>query len=98
MPGGYHVRLTRQARLDLLASREWLLQAGSGSRARARLNRINAAVADLGVAPARWPNIGYRGVRERIVEGYALRYHIDETGRIVTVLRIFGPYQDRPDP
>ena len=98
MPGGYHVRLTRQARLDLLASRDWLLQAGSGTKARARLNRINAAVADLGVAPARWPRIGYRGVRERIVEAYALRYHIDETGRIVTLLRIFGPYQDRPDP
>jgi len=55
-------------------------------------------VADLGVAPVRWPSIGYRGVRERTVESYARQYHIDETDRIVTVRRIFGPYQNRTDP
>ena len=56
------------------------------------------SVADLGVAPVRWPSIGYRGVRERTVKSYARQYHIDETDRIVTVRRIFGPYQNRTDP
>lgn len=31
------------------------------------------------------------------MESCVFQYHIDETDRIVTVRRIFGPYQNRTD-
>ena len=32
------------------------------------------------------------------MKSYARQYYIDETDRIATVRRIFGPYQNRTDP
>jgi len=62
-----------------------------------RLARINRALVELRLAPLRWPEGDSGGVRERPVEGHRIVYRIDEAARAVTILRVFGPFQDRSD-
>lgn len=89
---------------DLDAARRWLTQPGAGERAARRLLALASAVQDLQEHPCRWP-VGERaGLRERPVEGYRILYVVtpdtggDATAGDVTVLRIFGPGQERTDP
>ena len=94
----FEVELTRNARSDLVSAQIWLTQAGSGHRSRLRLSRINRALVELQFNPLRWPVGPYRQAHERFVDGYTIRYIIDRDRSIVTVLRVFGPYQNRTDP
>lgn len=91
----FEVELTEHARSDLVSARNWLTQSGSGLRSRLRLSRINRALVELQFNPLRWPMGPYRHARERFVDGYTVRYVVDPHRSIVSVLRIFGPYQDR---
>jgi plasmid stabilization system protein ParE len=97
MNADWSVTFTARARSDLLAVRRWLNQPGSGLRARLRLARINRALVELRLAPRRWPVGDGAGVRERPVEGHRIFYRVDEAARVVTILRVFGPFQDRSD-
>jgi len=89
---------------DLAEARSWLTQPGAGFRAARRLTAIGAAVRGLRQHPCRWPQGVHPGVRERHVEGYRVCYEVlpdtgdDATAGDVTVLRVFGPGQDRTDP
>lgn len=98
MTEAFEVALTVRARSDLVRHRAWLTQPGSGLRARLRLSRISRALVELQFSPLRWPQGPYRAVRERFVDGYTIRYVVDESAMVVTILRIFGPYQDRATP
>lgn len=91
----YRVLTSRRAGADLLSIREWQSQPGSGPVAKKRLTSIEAALKELRLHPHRWPSLDHQGIRERPVSGHRIYYSIDETVRTVTVLRIFGPYQDR---
>lgn len=94
----FEVELTEHARSDLVAARIWLTQSGSGLRSRLRLSRISRALIELQFNPLRWPIGPYRQARERFVDGYTIRYVVDPDRSIVSVLRVFGPYQNRSDP
>lgn len=89
---------------DLLAARQWLTQAGAGERAARRLTALASALRDLRENPCRWSPGEHEGVRERHVEGHRIAYEVepdtgeDATAGDVTVLRVFGPGQDRTDP
>lgn len=91
----WSVTFTARARSDLLAVRRWLNQPGSGLRARLRLAKINRALVELRFAPHRWPICDKPAVRERPIEGHRILYRLDETRRAVTILRVFGPFQDQ---
>jgi plasmid stabilization system protein ParE len=86
---------------DLSVIRSWLRQAGAGPVAAKRLDHIRKAIRELRLAPCRWPLGEHDGIRERIVEGYAILYEVDpDTGTDasagdVTILRVFGPGQRR---
>ena len=95
MDGAYDVALTARSRADLLAARRWLTQPGSGLRARLRLARINRAFVELEFAPLRWRQGPHPDTRQRLVDGYTIIYRVDEGRRLVSVLRVFGPFQDR---
>ena len=86
-----------RAHHDILAAKAWLTQPGSGARGHRRYATLNRAVLDLGDAPLRWPVGDGAGVRERPVEGHRIFYRVDEAARVVTILRVFGPFQDRSD-
>ena len=96
--------IARGAARDLAEARRWLAQSGAGRHAARRLAALGAAVRDLREHPCRWPRGGHHGVRERHVEGYRVAYEVapdtgdDTTAGDVTVLRVFGPGQDRIDP
>lgn len=96
--------LAAAAARDLLAARRWLTQPGAGERAARRLGVLAGAVQDLRQHPCRWPLGEHEGVRERAVEGYRIAYEVqpdtgeDRTAGDVTVLRVWGPGQDHPDP
>ncbi len=81
-----------------------MTQPGAGGRAARRLAALAAAVQDLRRHPCRWPQGEHPGVRERHVEGYRVAYEVvpdtgdDATAGDVTVLRVFGPGQDRTEP
>lgn len=94
----YRLVIPAQARSDLAAAKAWLTQPGSGRRSHPRYIDILRALLTLEESPARWPASGHGGQRRRILHGYSLLYSIDEGRQTVTILRIFGPYQDRPDP
>jgi plasmid stabilization system protein ParE len=89
---------------DLDAARRWLTQPGAGARAARRLAALAAAVQDLQEHPCRWPVGELAGLRGRHVEGHRIVYEVapdtgdDATAGDVTVLRVFGPGQDRTDP
>jgi len=93
----WSVTFTARARSDLLAVRRWLHQPGSGLRARLRLAKINRALVELRLSPHRWPDGDVPTIRERPVEGHRIFYQLDETNRTVTILRVFGPFQDRSE-
>ncbi|WAC60776.1 type II toxin-antitoxin system RelE/ParE family toxin [Brevundimonas sp. SL130] len=87
--------VTERARRDLGQAREWLTQAGSGARGRSRYAALLAALQDLKTAPTRWPFGENPNVREHVREGYRFFYEWCETDHSVTILRIYGPFQDR---
>ena len=89
--------ISARARADLLATRRWLGQPGSGLKARLKMARINRAISELRLAPERWPFGPIDGVRERLIEGYVVLYRPDRSAGRVDVLRVFGPFQDRSD-
>lgn len=96
--------ITVAAVRDLAAARRWLTQPGAGARAARRLAALATAVQDLQGHPCRWPVGELAGLRQRHVEGHRIVYEVapdtgnDATAGNVTVLRIFGPGQDRTDP
>ncbi|MFC7379053.1 type II toxin-antitoxin system RelE/ParE family toxin [Brevundimonas sp. GCM10030266] len=94
----YAVYFTARSRRDLNLIGKWLLQPGSGLKARLRMTRISRAVAELQFRPDRWPGSAKPGLRQRVVEGHTIIYKIDEQALEVTVMRVFGPRQDRADP
>jgi plasmid stabilization system protein ParE len=89
------LKFTARARRDLDGARAWLMQPGSGRKAHNRYVAILRALLDLRHHPLRWATSEHIGVRKRSVEGHVLLYQISRDGEHVTVLRIFGPYQDR---
>ncbi|WP_395942507.1 type II toxin-antitoxin system RelE/ParE family toxin [Brevundimonas sp.] len=89
--------LTERARRDLDQARTWLTQPGSGSRGRSRYASLLEALQGLRTAPGRWPFGENANVRERVCEGYRLFYEWNEAEHSVTILRIYGPFQDRAD-
>ena len=96
--------IVRGAARDLDSARRWLTQPGAGGHAARRLAALGAAIRDLREHPCRWPKGEHTGVRERHVEGHRVSYEVvpdtgdDATAGDVTVLRVFGPGQDRTDP
>ena len=52
---------------------------------------------DLRTNPHRWPIGEFGDTRERSVAGYQLVYRVDVALRIVTLIRVFGPFQNRDD-
>lgn len=94
----YRLTVADQARREVSQARTWLTQSGSGVRGRARYAALVRAIQDLRTAPTRWPTGDIDGVRERSIEGHRILYRVDETARHVTVLRVFGPFQDRSRP
>lgn len=97
MSGPYQVIFTARARVDLLAVRRWLYQPGSGLKARLRSARITRAIVELQFTPFRWPEGQTSGVRERPVESHRILYRIDDGDRTISIIRVFGPFQDRAD-
>lgn len=91
----YAVQFTARARRDLIAIRKWLGQPGSGLKAQLRIARISRALAELQFRPDRWPANAAPGMRQRLIEGHVVIYKIDTESLVVTVMRIFGPFQDR---
>lgn len=96
--------IARGAARDLAEARRWLTQPGAGSHAARRLAALGVAIRDLRERPCRWPKGAHPGVRERHAEGYRVAYEVvpdtgdDATAGDVTVLRVFGPGQDRTEP
>jgi plasmid stabilization system protein ParE len=92
----------REARDDLEAARAWLTQPGSGPAARRKLAAIRADIRRLQRQPCLWPVGDHPGVRELAATGgYRVLYKVapdtgrDETAGDVTVLRVYGPGQNR---
>jgi len=92
------LKFTARARRDLNGAKAWLTQPGSGRKAHNRYVAILRALLDLMRHPLRWAPAEHIGVRKQSVEGYIILYQISGDGAVVSVLRIFGPYQDRSDP
>ncbi len=87
---------------DLEAIRHWLTQPGAGPAALGRLKAVRASIRRLGRHPCLYPVGDQPGVRELpCPHGYRAFYEVrPDTGRNrtagdVTVLRVFGPGQDR---
>ena len=57
--------------------------------------QITRALAEIQFRPDRWPASQFPNARERLVEGHTIVYRIDSSAMEVTVIRIFGPHQDR---
>ena len=100
-----NLNYTEKALADLDAARHWLMQPGSGPRARRRLTSIWAAIERLRDNPCRYPAGQHRGVRELPCDGgYRVLYRVhpdtdrDQTAGDVLVLRVYGPGQDRSRP
>ena len=93
---------TPEALADLEAAARWLIQPGSGPRARRTLGTIRADMERLRRHPCLWPVGDHVGVRELpSAGGYRVLYRVyPDTGGNVTagdvrILRLFGPGQDR---
>ena len=86
---------------DLEAVRLWFHQPGAGPRSRRRYGNIRAAVDRLTEFPCLYPMGDHPGRREMSCEGHRIIYRVDHdsgsnaTAGNVTVLRVFGPGQDR---
>ena len=96
---------TDEAIDDLDAIRRWLTQSGAGPRARRQLVAIRAAINRLKRSPCLWPVGQHPSIRELPCDGgYRALYEVypdtgrDETAGDVTVLRVYGPAQDRSRP
>lgn len=89
------LEFTARARRDLNSAKSWLMQPGSGRKAHNRYVAILRALLDLRHHPLRWAPAEHMGVRKLSVEDYIILYQISGDDEVVTVLRIFGPYQDR---
>src|SRR5258706_2820748 len=89
------------ARDDLEAIRRWLHQPGAGSRAAGPWIAIRRSIQDLRRDPLVWPVGEHPGIRERPTAGYRVMYAVAAaranraTAGDVTILRVFGPGQDR---
>lgn len=94
----YSVCFTARARRDLIAIRKWLLQPGSGLKAQLRIARISRALVELQFRPDRWPPGAVDGTRQRLIEGHTIVYKCNAAAKAVTVMRVFGPFQDRSTP
>ncbi|QDH74135.1 type II toxin-antitoxin system RelE/ParE family toxin [Brevundimonas sp. M20] len=94
----YAVYFTAQSRRDLNAIRRWLLQPGSGLKARLKMTRISRALIELQFRPDRWPQSSTLGLRQHVIEGHTILYKLDEQAQEVTVMRVFSPYQNRTEP
>ncbi|WP_298158503.1 type II toxin-antitoxin system RelE/ParE family toxin [Brevundimonas sp.] len=91
----FRVVQSSAAARDLVRAYEWLTQPGAGVAARRTLLAIEAAIKGLRTDHHRWPGSDHDGARERRVDGYTIIYRIDVAVRTVSVLRVFGPFQDR---
>ena len=97
------VVISRKAFADLVGLRRWLTQPGSGHRARRKLAAVNRSIKDLKREPCGWPRIDATR-RERTITGYVVVYSVlpdtgdSRTAGDVTILRVFGPGQDRSAP
>jgi plasmid stabilization system protein ParE len=95
------VRLTPEARDDLIVIQEWQTQPGAGAAARPRLRSIVAAINRLDEHPCLHARSEHRGTREFSVARHRVVYQVhrdtgsNQTAGDVLVLRIFGPGQDR---
>ena len=89
--------VTERARRDLDQAKTWLTQPGSGLRGRSRYAALLEAMNGLKAAPNRWPFGDNANVRERVCESYRFFYEWSEEARIVTILRIYAPFQDSAD-
>jgi plasmid stabilization system protein ParE len=91
-----------RAREDIDAIRRWLLQSGSGARARQRLAAIRTAIRRLRQHPLLYPIGDYPGQRELSCGGgYRVMYRLapdtgnSEAAGDVRIMRVFGPGQLR---
>ena len=86
---------------DLANIRKWYSQPGSGVAAKLRVQLIRAGIRALKKDPVVWPRGAKPGTRELHVEGHTVVYKVEpdtglrKTAGDVTVLRVFGPGQDR---
>ena len=94
------VVISSKAFADLVGARLWLTQPGSGQRARRKLAAINRGIKELKREPCGWPRIDETR-RERVIIGYVAVYSVlpdtgdNRTAGDVTILRLYGPGQDR---
>ena len=91
-----------EALADLDAVATWLTQPRSGRKAWRRLASIRDSIERLREHPSLWPIGEHAGTRELpCADGYRALYEVapdtghDETAGGVTVLRVFGPGQER---
>ena len=95
------VRLSDEAAADLDAVYRWQVQPGAGPTALRRLRIIAAAIRRLHRNPCLYGKGEKSGTREFSVEGHRIVYAVrpdtnnNATAGDVTVLRVFGPGQNR---
>ena len=96
------LELSEDAIHDVNAIRRWLTQPGAGPAALRRLKAVQSSIRGLQQHPCRYPIGDDPGVRELpCPHGYRALYEVhpdtsrNETAGDVTVLRVFGPGQDR---
>ena len=91
------MQVSGPAARDLARVRSYLTQPGAGPAAKARIEAITAAIRDLGEFPLAWPKGEAPGTRERVVAEHIIVFEVDNDigAGDVTVLRVFGPGQNR---
>ena len=100
MPDTYLVRITPQAVADLTQIFDYIKQ-HSPQNAAATIGKVLDAIDGLNILPYRFdvPRVGTvrgRQVRSMPVRPYLVRYRIDETRKVVFVLRIRHGARRRP--
>lgn len=101
MPSRF-LRYAPRAVRDLDDARAYLKKKEAGPAAWKRLQHVRDAINALKAAPCRWSAWPKRpGTRKLSVEGYVVIYRVTpdtgdhRTAGYVTVLRVYGPRQDR---
>ena len=95
------LRVSSEAATDIEHIQAWYSQHGAGAVAARRVRAILAAIRRLRSHPCRYPRDERPGARRMVIEGHAVIYEVipdtgrDATAGDVTVLRVFGPGQDR---
>jgi plasmid stabilization system protein ParE len=95
------ISLSNEAVEDLAAIRAWQMQAGSGAAAKARVQSILNAIAQLRDAPCLHAKGAQAGTRAFTRANHRIIYQVDpDTGSNATagnvvVLRVYGPGQSR---